>query len=220
MFLMKMSKPGMLAVCVVFAATQINVSAQTASLKSTAKSNSKDTSSADDSSVRVTHGSQPGDDYVIGSDDVLAVNVWKESDLSRTVPVRPDGKITLPLVGDIEAGGNTPKQLQATIEQDLSKYISKPAVTVIVQEAKSHKFNVVGEVQKPGTYMLTGRMTVIDAIALAGGFREWAKVKSIYVLRPGANGNNKLAINYKKVIKGERGAQNIQLQMGDTVVVP
>ena len=160
-------------------------------------------------------------DYIIGSDDVLAINVWKEPDLSRMVPVRPDGKITLPLIGDISASGNTPKQLQANIEQDLAKYISKPAVTVIVQEAKSHKFNIVGEVQRPGSYLLTNPMTVLDAIALAGGFRDWAKVKSIYVLRNGANGSRtKLAFNYKKVIKGHDNEQNIQLQTGDTVVVP
>ena len=162
-----------------------------------------------------------GDDYLIGADDVLAINVWKEPDLSRTVPVRPDGRITLPLIGDIAASGTTPRQLQASIEQDLSKYISKPAVTVIVQEVKSHKFNIVGEVQKPGAYVLTGPLTVLDAIALAGGFRDWAKVKSIYVLRPGPNGSrSKLAFNYKKVIKGGDGAENIQLKMGDTVGVP
>jgi polysaccharide export outer membrane protein len=162
-----------------------------------------------------------GDDYLIGADDVLAINVWKEPDLSRTVPVRPDGRITLPLIGDIAASGTTPRQLQASIEQDLTKYMAKPAVTVIVQEAKSHKFNIVGEVQKPGSYVLTGPLTVLDAIALAGGFRDWAKVKSIYVLRPGPNGSqSKLAFNYKKVIKGNDGEQNIQLKTGDTVVVP
>jgi polysaccharide biosynthesis/export protein len=161
------------------------------------------------------------EDYIIGSDDVLAINVWKEPDLSRTVPVRPDGKITLPLIGDITASGNTPKQLQASIEQDLTKYISKPAVTVIVQEPKSHKFNIVGEVQKPGSYLLTSPMTVLDAIAQAGGFRDWAKVKSIYVLRVGPNGTRtKVAFNYKKVIRGHDNEQNIQLRTGDTVVVP
>jgi polysaccharide export outer membrane protein len=160
-------------------------------------------------------------DYTIGSDDVLAINVWKEPDLSRTVPVRPDGKITLPLVGDIVASGRTPQQLQTSIEQDLAKYISKPAVTVIVQEAKSHKFNIVGEVQRPGSYLITTPMTVLDAIAMAGGFRDWAKMKSIYVLRTGANGaQTRLSFNYKKVIKGHNNEQNIQLRTGDTVVVP
>lgn len=200
-----------------FAAVQMEASAQT--VPGNIKTNL--TSATGSSSATVSHETDSGSDYVIGSDDVLAINVWKESDLSRTVPVRPDGKITLPLVGDIGASGNTPKQLQTIIEQNLSKYISKPAVTVIVQEAKSHKFNIVGEVQKPGTYLLTRPMTVLDAIALAGGFRDWAKEKNIYVLRAGANGASiKLAFNYKKVIKGDHSAQNIQLQTGDTVVVP
>ena len=181
----------------------------------------EDTASRNGNPAAGVRESSSGDDYLIGADDVLAINVWKEPDLSRTVPVRPDGRITLPLIGDIAASGTTPRQLQASIEQDLSKYISKPAVTVIVQEAKSHKFNIVGEVQKPGAYVLTGPLTVLDAIALAGGFRDWAKVKSIYVLRPGPNGSrSKLAFNYKKVIKGGDGAENIQLKMGDTVVVP
>ena len=186
-----------------------------------AKIKNSATGAISNSSALAPHDVAATDDYIIGSDDVLAINVWKEPDLSRTVPVRPDGKITLPLVGDIGASGNTPKQLQATIEQDLSKYISKPAVTVIVQEAKSHKFNIVGQVQKPGTYVLTSPLTVLDAIALSGGFRDWAKVKSIYVLRANANGvRAKLAFNYKKVIKGNAVEQNIQLRTGDTVVVP
>jgi polysaccharide export outer membrane protein len=158
---------------------------------------------------------------VIGADDVLAINVWKEPDLSRSAPVRPDGKVTLPLIGDIVASGSTPKQLQANIERGLERYISKPVVTVIVQEAKSHKFNIVGEVQKPGTYLLNGPMTVLDGIAQAGGFREWAKTRDIYVLRTSADGSRKkLAFNYKRVIKGADAGQNIQLQTGDTIVVP
>ena len=160
-------------------------------------------------------------DYVLGPDDVVEVNVWKEPDISRAVQVRPDGKITLPLVGDTAAAGLTPQQLQEKIEKGLESYISKPAVTVIVREAKSHKFNVVGEVAKPGSYTLTNATTVLDAIALAGGFKEWAKEKSIYVLRKKADGTSeKLPFDYKKVIKGESVEQNIQLQTGDTVVVP
>lgn len=159
-----------------------------------------------------------GADYVIGPDDVLAVNVWKEPDLSRSVLVRSDGKITLPLLKDIAASGSTTDELQARIEKGLSDYISKPSVTVIVQEAKSHKFNILGAVQKPGTYILTGPLTVLDAIALAGGFREWAKVKSIYVLRPGAGGQLKIQFNYKQVINGKMA--DVQLKVRDTVVVP
>lgn len=160
-----------------------------------------------------------GANYVIGPDDVLAVNVWKEPELSRSVLVRPDGKITLPLLQDIQASGSTPDQLQASLEQGFSDYISKPSVTVIVQEAKSHKFNILGAVQKPGTYILTGPLTVLDAIALAGGFREWAKVKSVYILRENSSGSRKrIQFNYKNVVKGSNG--DIPLQTRDTIVVP
>lgn len=157
--------------------------------------------------------------YVIGPDDVLAVNVWKEPDLSRSVVVRPDGKITLPLLKDINASGSTPEQLQSRIEKGLADYVSKPSVTVIVQEAKSHKFNILGAVQKPGTYTLTGPMTVLDAIALAGGLREWAKEKSIYILRVGPDGTRKrIPFDYKKVVKGS--SEDAVLEIRDTIVVP
>lgn len=158
-------------------------------------------------------------DYVIGPDDVLAVNVWKEPELSRSVLVRPDGKITLPLLRDTQASGSTPGQLQAMIEKSLSDFISKPEVTVIVQEAKSHKFNILGEVQKPGSYLLNSSMTVLDAIALAGGFREWAKVNSIYILRETPSGSSqKIPFHYKDVVKGS--APNVQLNTKDTIIVP
>ncbi len=157
--------------------------------------------------------------YVIGPDDVLVVNVWKEPDLSRSVVVRPDGKITLPLLKDMDASGSTPEQLQSRIEKGLADYVSKPSVTVIVQEAKSHKFNILGAVQKPGTYILTGPMTVLDAIALAGGLREWAKKKSIYILRIGPDGSRKrIPFDYKKVVKGS--SDDAVLEVRDTIVVP
>ena len=157
--------------------------------------------------------------YVIGPDDVLVVNVWKEPDLSRSVVVRPDGKITLPLLKDMDASGSTPEQLQSRIEKGLADYVSKPSVTVIVQEAKSHKFNILGAVQKPGAYILTGPMTVLDAIALAGGLREWAKAKSIYILRVGPDGSRKrIPFDYKKVVKGS--SEDAVLEIRDTIVVP
>ena len=157
--------------------------------------------------------------YVIGPDDVLVVNVWKEPDLSRSVVVRPDGKITLPLLKDMDASGSTPEQLQSRIEKGLADYVSKPSVTVIVQEAKSHKFNILGAVQKPGTYILTGPMTVLDAIALAGGLREWAKEKSIYILRVAPDGTRKrIPFDYKQVVKGS--SEDAVLQIRDTIVVP
>jgi len=160
-----------------------------------------------------------GPDYVIGPDDLLIVNVWKEPDLSRSVLVRSDGKITLPLLKDVQASGSTPGQLQATIEKELADFVSKPAVTVIVQEARSHKFNILGEVQKPGSYLLNTPLTVLDALALSGGFREWAKTGSIYILRETSPGNReKISFNYKKVVKGED--KDIQLKAKDTIVVP
>ena len=155
-------------------------------------------------------------DYVIGSEDVLAINVWKEPEISRTVPVRPDGKITLPLVGDVQASGLTPEKLEGTLRDGLKAYVASPEVTVIVQEVKSLKFNIVGEVSRPGSYPLSKPMTVLDAIAVGGGLRDFAKATRIYVLR----GNVRLPFNYKDVIKGKKLSQNVNLQSGDTVVIP
>jgi len=161
------------------------------------------------------------DTYKIGADDVLAINVWKEPDVSRSVPVRSDGKISLPLAGEIQAAGQTPKQLEGDIAKKLASYISDPDVTVIVQQVRSQKFNILGQVGKPGSYPLTGPTTILDAIALAGGFRDFAKQKSIYVLRETADGKQtRLPFNYKEVIKGNNADQNIQLQPRDTIVVP
>jgi polysaccharide export outer membrane protein len=159
--------------------------------------------------------------YVIGADDVLAINVWKEPDVSRSIPVRSDGKISLPLVGELTAGGQTPLQLEQEITRRLRNYISEPEVTVIVQDSKSQRINILGMVVRPGTYMLTGSATILDAIAMAGGFRDFAKQKEIYVLRANADGTEKrLTFNYKEVIKGKNPEQNIRLLPRDTVVVP
>ncbi|HEV2116096.1 MAG TPA: polysaccharide biosynthesis/export family protein [Terriglobales bacterium] len=160
-------------------------------------------------------------DYVIGSDDVLAVNVWREDEISREVPVRPDGKVSLPLIGDVEASGLTPSQLQRSIHDRLAVYLVNPAVTVMVKEARSHRFNVVGEVEHPGSFVLGQPLTVLDALALAGGFRDFAKTSGIYVLRQHADGSHqRFPFNYKLVISGRSLGQNIHLQPGDTVVVP
>ena len=163
----------------------------------------------------------PANQYVIGPGDVLDVNVWKEPEISRTLPVRPDGNISLPLVGDIMANGRTPTELQNEIRHQLGTYLSTPEVTVLVQEAKSQKFNIVGEVEKPGLYVISGPMTVLDAIAMAGGLRDFAKATKIYVLRGNVNGTRvRLPFNYKQVIKGTDLTADIQLQPHDTVVVP
>jgi polysaccharide export outer membrane protein len=161
------------------------------------------------------------DSYVIGADDVLAINVWKEPEVSRTIPVRSDGKISLPLAGEVQASGETPRQLEKVLAAKLQSFISEPEVTVIVTETKSQKFNVLGQVSRPGTYPLTNGSTVLDAIAIAGGFRDFAKQKSIYVLRQNPDGGeSRLPFNYKDVIKGKNSAQNIKLQPRDTIVVP
>jgi polysaccharide export outer membrane protein len=161
------------------------------------------------------------DSFVIGMDDVLAINVWKEAEISRSVPVRSDGKISLPLAGEVQAAGQTPRQLEVEIAKRLQNYISEPEVTVIVQQINSQKFNILGQVVKPGSYPLTSSPTILDAIALAGGFRDFAKKKSIYILRqnPGG-GRSRVPFNYKNVIKGKDADQNVQLQPRDTIVVP
>jgi polysaccharide export outer membrane protein len=163
----------------------------------------------------------PGDDYVIGPQDVLAINVWRDPELSRIEPVRPDGKISLPLIGDVKASGLTPKMLQTEISKALEAYIRKPEVAVILQEANSHRFNIVGEVQRPGSYSLASNMTVFDALAAAGGFRDFAKTTKIYVLRKIPNWMSvRIPFNYKKAIRGGKRDLDLQLLPGDTIVVP
>jgi len=166
--------------------------------------------------------SRPHDDtFVIGTEDVLAINVWKEPDISRSIPVRSDGKISLPLAGEIQAAGRTPLKLEQEIASRLKNFIADPEVTVMIEQINSQKFNILGEVARPGTYPLTNSATVLDAIALAGGFRDFAKRKSIYVLRQNPDGTkSRLPFNYKNVIKGVDSDQNVKLQPGDTVVIP
>lgn len=171
--------------------------------------------------TQASTGRAHDDGFIIGAEDVLAVNVWKEPEISRAVPVRSDGKISLPLIGEVQASGNTPKQLEGEIARKLESYISQPDVTVIVQEIKSQRFNILGQVAKPGSYMLTNSTTVLDAIALSGGFRDFAKQKSIYVLRQKPDGTQvRLAFNYKDVIRGKNPEQNIRIEPRDTVVIP
>jgi polysaccharide export outer membrane protein len=159
--------------------------------------------------------------YVIGNDDVLAINVWKEPDISRSIPVRSDGRISLPLVGEVQAAGRTPLKLEEEIATKLKSYIAEPEVTVIVQQSNSQKFNILGMVNKPGSYMIANSATVLDAIALAGGFRDFAKQKNIYLLRQNPDGSQaRLPFNYKDVVKGKNLEQNVKVQPRDTIVVP
>jgi len=160
--------------------------------------------------------------FVIGNDDLLSINVWKEPDVSRpSIPVRPDGKISLPLAGEVQAAGRTPLQLEQDIAGKLRSYMDTPEVTVIVQQINSEKFNILGQIVKPGSYPLTRGTTVLDAIATANGFRDFAKQKSIYILRQSSTGAEvRILFNYKDVIKGKHSEQNIKLEPRDTIVVP
>ena len=159
--------------------------------------------------------SQAGPTYVIGPEDVLLVSVWKEPDLTNTLPVRADGMISLPLLNDVQASGLTPMQLADSITEKLKKYISDPHVTVVVTQMNSKRIYVTGEVVHPGAMNLLPDMTVLQALASAG-FTQFANTKGIYVLR----GQRKIPVNYKKMIKGESMDQNVALKPGDTIVVP
>src|ERR1700728_1758394 len=207
----------MLAVCLLVIGRLV---AQTAPSKSASASNAEAAPSA--ATVAPEGSTKPHDDtFVIGDDDVLSINVWKEPDVSRSIPVRSDGKISLPLAGEMQAAGLTPLALEREIASKLQNYISEPEVTVMVQQINSQKFNILGMVSKPGSFPLTNSATVLDAIALAGGFRDFAKKKSIYVLRRDADGSEaRLPFNYNQVLKGQNPAQNIKLQPRDTIVVP
>jgi polysaccharide export outer membrane protein len=161
------------------------------------------------------------ENFIIGNDDVLAISVWNEPNMTKSVPVRSDGKISLPLVGEVQAAGRTPMQLELDITEKLKNFITAPQVNVIVQQVNSRKFNVLGEVGRPGSYALTTSTTVMDAIALAGGFRDFAKKSNVYVLRKSRDGSeSKLKFNYKEFIKGKNPDQNVKLEPNDTVIVP
>jgi len=158
-------------------------------------------------------------DYVIGSEDTLHVSVWKEPDLTATLPVRPDGKISLPLLNDVQAAGLTPMQLAADLTTRLKKYVAEPQVTVVVTQMNSQKVFLLGEVLHTGAVPLTPNMTVLQVLSTAG-FSQFANTKGIYVLRTENGKQDKLPFNYKAVVKGEHMEQNILLKPGDTVVVP
>jgi len=158
-------------------------------------------------------------DYVIGADDTLHVSVWKEPDMTETLPVRPDGKISMPLLNDVVAAGLTPLQLKDSITEKLKKYIDDPRVTVVVVGMNSRRIFVSGEVLRSGPMALMPHMTMLQALSQAG-FSQFANLKAIYVLRTENGKQEKLPFNYKQVVKGNHPEQNIVLKPGDTVVVP
>jgi len=157
--------------------------------------------------------------YIIGANDQLHVSVWKEPDLTNTMPVRADGMISLPLLNDVQAAGLTPMQLAASITDKLKKFITDPHVTVEVTQMNSQRIYVMGEVLHPGAMNRTPDMTVLQALASAG-FTQFANTKGIYVLRTEGGKQSKLPVNYKKLVKGDDMKQNYVLKPGDTIVVP
>jgi polysaccharide export outer membrane protein len=158
--------------------------------------------------------------YSIAPEDVLTIDVWKEPEISRTVPVRRDGKISLPLLNDLQAAGLTPSQLGAEIVERLRATIVHPQVTVIVAQMSSLRIYILGQVTRGGAYPLVPDMTVMQALSVAGGFTPYANVKKIHVMRT-ENGTDKIfPLNYKEVSSGRKTEQNIHLKPGDTIVVP
>ena len=158
--------------------------------------------------------------YLIGEEDVLNVSVWKEPEVTRTVPVRPDGKISLPLLNDVQAAGLTPPQLAMLITEKLRKFMAEPQVTVIVTTINSRRVYILGEVNRAGAFPLLPGMNILQALSSAGGFTPFAKQKDIYVLREENGQQLRFPFNYKEVIKGKRPEQNVVLKPGDTIVVP
>jgi polysaccharide export outer membrane protein len=163
--------------------------------------------------------SPAGPTYVIGPEDVLHIAVWKEADLTATLPVRPDGKISLPLLDDVQAAGLTPKQLAESVTEKLKKYIAAPHVTVVVTSINSKRIFMVGEVMHPGATSMLPNMTVLQALSSAG-LSQFANTKRIYVLRTENGKQRKLPVNYRQLVKGAQIEQNYLLQPGDTIVVP
>ena len=159
-------------------------------------------------------------DYEIGPGDVINISVWKEPDLSGTVPVRPDGKVSLPLLSDVPAAGVTPAKLAASITERLRHYLTDPRVTVIVTATNSRRIYLIGEVVRPGAIPMLPNMTVLQALSTVGGFSQFANVKKMYVLRNEYGKQTKLPVNYKAAISGQAPDQNIVLKAGDTIVVP
>jgi len=163
--------------------------------------------------------SDPADTYVIGASDVLAVTVWKETNLSGSLLVRPDGMISMPLIGDVLASGATPNQLKGQIAEKLKKFVQDPNVSVVVSQIHSKNVYLMGEVGKKGPIEMTAGMTLLEAIGSGGGLTEFANKKKIYILRDEAGSRQKIPVHYKEALKGDR-TMDLALKPGDTIVVP
>lgn len=215
-----MRKAILLIAAVIFAAAITGAYGQDASAqeKQDKKEDAKDSKSQ--TTPRSAESAAADPNYRIGAQDVIRVDVWREDQLTRTIPVRPDGKVTLPLLNDIQAAGLTPMELAGIIREELKKFITNPQVTVSVTEINSRRIYVNGEVNKSGAYQLLPHMTILQALSGSGGFTAFARVKKIYILRMQNGTSVKIPFNYKEAISGKNPAQNIELEAGDTIVVP
>jgi polysaccharide export outer membrane protein len=178
------------------------------------------TSASDPAAPAAPAGTTLPPGYVIGPDDVLSIVFWRDKEMSAEVVVRPDGRISLPLLNDVQAAGITPEELRAELEKGAAKYIAEPNATVVVKTINSRKVYITGNVLKPGTYPLNGDMSVLQLIAVAGGLQEYADSKKIVVMRKDEGRDQFFSFNYKDVVKQKNVQQNIALKPGDTVVVP
>jgi polysaccharide biosynthesis/export protein len=160
------------------------------------------------------------DSYIIGPEDVLYIYVWKEENLSRSVPVRMDGMISIPLVDDIKAAGMTPLQLKEVLLIKLREFVETPDVTVIVTEANSYRVFVQGEVKTPGVYKLRSETSLVQLIIMAGGFTDWANQKKITIMRKEGGKDSRILVNYKKIVEGDEGAKDVTLKSGDIIIIP
>ncbi len=160
------------------------------------------------------------DQYIIGSEDVLYINVWKEEPLSKTITVRMDGKISLPLIDDIQAAGLTPLQLKEVLTKRFNEFVDSPNVSVMVMEANSFKVFISGQIKKPGVYRLRNETSLVQIISLAEGFTEWADQKEIIIIRKEKGREKRMRVNYKKIISGDDLDSNILLKSGDTIIIP
>jgi polysaccharide export outer membrane protein len=158
--------------------------------------------------------------YIIGPEDVLYIHTWKEEALSRTVPVRMDGKISIPLINEVQAAGLTPLQLREILIEKFRKYIDNPNISVIVMEANSFKVYISGEVKTPGVYKLRSENSLLQLIPMAGGFTEWANQKKILIIRNENGKEKRIKVNYKKIVDGKEPISNCILKPGDTIIVP
>lgn len=192
-----------------------------------AQDNNRPSAKKDDESAAAAQASRAAaakgvnsETYKIGPQDVLRIDVWREEQLTRTVPVRPDGKVTLPLVNDVQAAGLTPMELATVVREGMKKYLNDPQVTVSVTEINSRRVYVTGEVARAGAFPLLPNMSVLQALSSSGGFTQFAKLKNIYVLRLENGKQIKLPFNYKDVVSGKKPEQNLLLEPGDVIVVP